>query len=59
MKNIQHLLLKLSKLLINNDAKSWGNALLKLYNESLEYTDENYDTYFIRRICQLSLKRDH
>ena len=53
MKKIQYILLTLSKLLANNDEEGWGNALFKLYNESLQYTDQNYDTYFLARIMRL------
>ena len=53
MKKIQYILLTLSKLLANNDEEGWGNALFKLYDESLQYTDQNYDTYFLARIMRL------
>ena len=53
MKKIQNLLIKLSQLLINNNEKNWGNALLRLHKESFNYEGKNYDPYFIRRIMNI------
>ena len=53
MKKIQNLLIKLSQLLINNNEKNWGNALLRLHKESFNYEGKNYDPYFIREIMDL------
>ena len=53
MKKIQNLLIKLSQLLINNNEKIWGNALLRLHKESFNYEGKNYDPYFIREIMDL------
>lgn len=50
MKDLQKILLELTNFLNKYDEHEWRNVFARLYKESLQYTDSNYDRSFINEI---------
>ena len=50
MKDLQKILLELTNFLNKYDEPEWRNVFARLYKESLQYTDSNYDRSFINEI---------
>lgn len=53
MKEIQNLLLKISRILKENDEPEWSMILKHLYEESFSYEGENYDHSFVIKIMSI------